>query len=396
MTQTIHLTVGAPAHGGHCIARLEGRAVFVRGGLPGEVVKARVDDPATDARFWNAQVTEVLEASPDRVEHPWPEAAAGGVGGAELGHVALAAQREWKLSVVRESLERFAGIDYDGDVRAAPGDDARGGLRYRTRVSATAGDDGRATMAVPGSGERRTLTHMPLAVEEAEEALLATTMEPGQLIEVATTSFGETYVSAGKGDPKLLTETVTVGERSFAYALRAGEFWQVHRAAPQVLLGEVMRLVADAPRVLDLYSGAGLFAVPFAAEGRDVTAVELASSHSRGKSSLQQNLRGYATANAIVGDTRRTLSAMAAADEDWTSGAVVLDPPRSGAKAATIQAIAALEPSRIVYVACDPVALARDAGTLAAAGYVHDSIQAFDLFPMTHHIETVASFVRAT
>ncbi len=203
-------------------------------------------------------------------------------------------------------------------------------------------------------------------------------------------------MSTGKGDSKLLTETVTVGERSFAYALRAGEFWQVHREAPRVLLGEVMRLVADAPRVLDLYSGAGLFAVPFAAEGRDVTAVELASSHSRGKSSLQQNLRGYATANAIVGDTRRTVAAMAAADEDWTSGAVVLDPPRSGAKAATIQAIAALEPARIVYVACDPVALARDAKSLAEAGYVPDGIQAFDLFPMTHHIETVASFVRAS
>lgn len=395
MTQTIRLTVGAPAHGGHCIARHEGRAVFVRGGLPGEVVQARVDDPTPDARFWNAQVTEVLEASPDRVDHPWPEAAAGGVGGAELGHVALPAQREWKLSVVRESLERFAGIDYAGDVRAAPGDDDRGGLRYRTRVSATAGEDGKATMAVPGSGVRRTLTEMPLAVEEAEEALLATTMEPGQVIEVATTSFGETYVSLGKGDSKLLTETVAVGDRSFAYALRAGEFWQVHREAPGVLLGEVMRLVADAPRVLDLYSGAGLFAVPFAAEGRDVTAVELASSHSRGKSSLQQNLRGYASAKAIVGDTRRTVSAMAAADEDWTSGAVVLDPPRSGAKAATIQAIAALEPACIVYVACDPVALARDAKSLAEAGYVHDSIQSFDLFPMTHHIETVASFVRA-
>ena len=395
MTQTIRLTVGAPAHGGHCIARHEGRAVFVRGGLPGEVVQARVDDPAADARFWNAEVTEVLEASPDRVEHPWPEAAVGGVGGAELGHVALPAQREWKLAVVRESLSRFAGIDYEGDVRAAPGDDERGGLRYRTRVSATAGEDGRATMAVPGSGVRHTLKRMPLAVQEAEEALLATKTEPGQLIEVATTAFGETYVSLGKGDPTLLTETVTVGDRSFAYALRAGEFWQVHREAPAVLLGEVMRLVGDAPRVLDLYSGAGLFAVPFAAEGRDVTAVELAGTHSKGKSSLQQNLRGYPGATAVAGDTRRTVAAMAAADQDWSRGAVVLDPPRSGAKAATIEAITSLEPARIVYVACDPVALGRDAKTLAAAGYVVEEIQSFDLFPMTHHIETIASFARA-
>lgn len=368
--------------------------MFVRGGLPGEVVEAEVDDPAADARFWNAAVTQVLEASPDRVEHPWPEAAIGGVGGAELGHVALAAQRQWKLSVVRESLARFAGIEYEGDVRAAPGDDDRAGLRYRTRVSALAGEDGRATMAVPGSGVRHTLQAMPLAVEEAEEALLAAKAEPGQLIEVATTSFGETYVSRGKGDPKILTETVTAGGRSFAYGLRAGEFWQVHREAPGVLLAEVLRLVGDAPRVLDLYSGAGLFAVPFAAEGRDVTAVELAGTHTKGKTSLQQNLRGYPSATAVAGDTRRTVAAMTAADEDWSRGAVVLDPPRSGAKAATIQAIASLEPARIVYVACDPVALARDAKTLAECGYTVEEIQAFDLFPMTHHVETVASFAR--
>jgi tRNA/tmRNA/rRNA uracil-C5-methylase (TrmA/RlmC/RlmD family) len=396
VTHTIRLTVGAPAHGGHCIARHEGRAVFVRGGLPGEVVEARVEDPAPDARFWNAQVTAVLEASNDRVEHPWPEAGVGGVGGAELGHVSLPAQRDWKLSVVRESLSRFAGIGYEGDVRAAPGDDERGGLRYRTRVSAMAGADGKATMAVPGTGERVTLQSMPLAVEEAEAALLSVTTEPGQVIDVATTSFGETYVSFGKSDPKILTETVSVDGRSFAYALRAGEFWQVHREAPRVLLAEVMRLVGDAPRVLDLYSGAGLFAVPFAAEGRDVTAVELAGAYGKGKSSLQQNLRGYATATAIAGDTRRTVSQLATDDQDWSRGAVVLDPPRSGAKAATIKAIASLAPERIVYVACDPVALGRDAKTLTDAGYVAQSIQSFDLFPMTHHIETIASFVRAT
>nr|WP_255633465.1 TRAM domain-containing protein [Demequina sp. TTPB684] len=388
------MTIGAPAHGGHCIARHEGRAVFVRGALPGEVVDARIDDAAADARFWNAEVTAVLEASPDRVEHPWPEAGVGGVGGAELGHVALPAQREWKLAVVCESLSRFAGIEYQGDVKGAPGDDERAGLRYRTRVAATAGEDGRATMAIPGSGVRHALSAMPLAVEEAEAALLSAKAEPGQLIEVARTSLGETYVSRGKGDHKILTETVSVGGRSFAYALRAGEFWQVHREAPGVLLAEVLRLVGDAPRVLDLYSGAGLFAVPFAAEGRDVTAVELAGANSKGKSSLQQNLRGYASATAVAGDTRKTVTAMVAADQDWSRGAVVLDPPRSGAKSATVQAIAALEPQRIVYVACDPVALARDAKTLSERGYRAAEIQAFDLFPMTHHIETVALFER--
>ena len=396
MSQTIRITVGNPAHGGHCIARHEGRAVFVRGAIPGEVVEAYVGDDAPDARFWNADVVAVLEASPDRVEHPWPEAALGGVGGAELGHVSLVAQREWKRAVLHESLWRFAGIDYEGDVRAAPGDDERGGLTYRTRVSATAGDDGKATMTVAGTGERHTLRRMPLAVEAAERALLSTRADAGQLIEVATTSMGETHVSLGRTDQRILTETVTVNGRSFAYAVKAGEFWQVHREGPALLLGEVMSAVGDAPRVLDLYAGAGLFSVPFAAEGREVTAVEVAGANAKGKTSLEQNLRGYSGATAIAGDTRRTVAQMVAADDDWSEGVVVLDPPRSGAKAATIQAITALGAARIVYVACDPVALGRDAKTLAEQGYTFEGAQGFDMFPMTHHIETIATFTRAS
>ncbi|MFA6047083.1 MAG: TRAM domain-containing protein, partial [Phycisphaerales bacterium] len=122
----ITVRIGAPAHGGHCIARHEGRAVFVRHALPGELVEARVTSGEPTARFWTADAVKVLEASDDRVESPWPEAGPGGVGGGELGHVALAAQREWKLAVVKEAFDRFAKVGFDGQVTAAPGDDERG------------------------------------------------------------------------------------------------------------------------------------------------------------------------------------------------------------------------------------------------------------------------------
>jgi len=387
---TITVTVGKPAHGGHCVARHEGRAVFVRHALPGEVVEADVADAAPDARFWNADAVTILEASPDRVDHPWPEADHGGVGGAELGHVALPAQRAWKAAVLRESLQRFAGVDFDGEVQAVPGDDARGGLGYRTRVSAVAGDDGRATMALQGGKGRLTLTAMPLATPAAEASLLATAGRPGERIDVIETSTGWVHVVRGaRGAGKMLTEKV--GDLS--YTVSARDFWQVHRGAPAVLVDEVVRRVGTATRVLDLYAGVGLFAAALAAQGQEVTAVEAVGA--KGTSSLERNLSRFADARPIIGDTRRTLMEMARTGEDFTNAAVVLDPPRAGAKAATVKAITALSPERIVYVACDPVALARDTALLAHDGYVVDEVTAWDLFPMTHHVEAIATFTRS-
>lgn len=386
---TIEVTVGKPAHGGHCVARYEGRAVFVRHALPGEVVEARVVDAAPDARFWNADAVRILEASADRVDHPWPEAGQGGVGGAELGHVALPAQREWKTAVLREAFERFAGIELDGHVRAVPGDDDAGGLRYRTRVSAVAGEDGRATMALQGGKGRRTLAAMPLATPAAEASLLATLGRPGERIDVIETSTGWVHVVRGaRGAGRMLTEKVG----DLTYTLNARDFWQVHRNAPALLVNEVLSRVGPSHRVLDLYAGVGLFAAALAAQGRDVTAVE--SVGVKGTSSLEQNLSRFSDARAIIGDARRTLVQMATEGADFSDGTVVLDPPRAGAKAATVRAITALAPARIVYVACDPVALARDTALLAEDGYVLDGASAWDLFPMTHHVEAIASFVR--
>lgn len=389
----VTLRIGAPAHGGHCVARHEGRAVFVRHALPGELVEARITSGGEDARFWTADAVNVIEASADRVVSPWPEAGPGGVGGGELGHVALPAQREWKLAVVKEAFERFAKMTYEGQVHAAPGDDERGGLHYRTRVSAIADGQGRAAMTVFGTNERRRIVAMPLAVGPAEEALLAAKAKPGSRIEVALSSDGRTHVGwADQGDRSTVTERVTVGDKELEFKVRSTDFWQVHRKAPSVLANAVVERLGDAERVLELYAGAGLLSAAMASQGRMVTAVELNSA--RGNSSLSINLAPYETSMSIAGDSRRTLEVMAKDGVLFHDGAIVLDPPRSGAKAATVAAIAALEPGRIVYVACDPVALARDAALLAEHGYRLEAADAWDLFPMTHHVETIATFVR--
>ncbi len=389
----ITVRVGAPAHGGHCIARHDGRAVFVRHALPGELVEARVTSGEPDARFWTADAVKVLEASDDRVASPWPEAGPGGVGGGELGHVALGAQREWKLHVVKEAFERFAKMSFDGQVHAAPGDDGRAGLGYRTRVSAVADKQGRAAMTVFGTAEKRRLTSMPLAMPAAEEALLAARATPGTRIEVAVSADGRTHVAwADAGDRSPVIERVTVGGKELELRVRSTDFWQAHRKAPSLLAQAVVDRIGDAERVLDLYAGAGLLSVAMASQGRMVTAVELHSG--KGRSSLSVNLAPYESSMDVSGDARRTLDLMAKDGVLFHDGVIVLDPPRSGAKAATIAAMVALEPGRIVYVACDPVALARDAALLAGHGYTLESADAWDLFPMTHHVETIATFIR--
>ncbi|WP_084101287.1 class I SAM-dependent RNA methyltransferase [Demequina sp. NBRC 110051] len=392
----IELTVGAPAHGGHCVARHEGRVVFVRHALPGERVRARLTEAGEDAKLWRADAVEILEASDDRVESPWPEAGPGGVGGGELGHVALAAQREWKLAVVQESFERFAGRGFEGTVTAVEGDDDAGGLRYRTRVSATADAEGKAAMHAHRSDTLHAIAAMPLAVPEVEEALVGSRFPAGARVQVAQGSDGTVRVvvdgapwRAGKKDsrsnaPRTLRESVTIDGETWEYKVDADGFWQVHRGAPQLLVSEVLRRVGDAASVADLYAGAGLFSLPLAASGRTVTSVEADRGASR---AARRNLHAYPEARIVHGDVRRTLDHGIGRPD-----AVVVDPPRSGAGRRTLEALAATGTPRVVYVACDPVALARDTALLAERGYRLEDAQAFDLFPMTHHVETVATF----
>jgi tRNA/tmRNA/rRNA uracil-C5-methylase (TrmA/RlmC/RlmD family) len=397
---TIRLEIGAVAHGGHCVARHEGRVVFVRHALPGETVEATLTASEADAPYWRADAVEVVEASPDRVESVWPEAGPGGVGGAELSHVALPAQRAWKHTVLRESFERFAHEEFPGDVKVAPGDDDRGGLRWRTRVGAVTDGQGRPAMHVQRSDMTRLLHAMPLAVESAERALVDARFSANAQVQVVAPGGGDDVAVLvngvpwrnGKADhrdnaPVYVTERVQVAGKTFQYRVATGGFWQVHREAPQVLVNEVLERVGDAQSVLDLYAGAGLFTLPLADAGVRVTAVEASE---QAVKAARRNLHDHPDATVVHGDVRRTLNAGIGATD-----VVVLDPPRSGAGHATIDALVKVGAAKLVYVACDPVALARDTQLLRERGYALTSANAWDLFPMTHHVEAIATFERA-
>jgi tRNA/tmRNA/rRNA uracil-C5-methylase (TrmA/RlmC/RlmD family) len=347
--------VGRVAHGGHFVARHEGRVLFVRHALTGERVVVEVTEGTDQDRFLRADAVLVLEPSPDRVAPPCPYSGPGLCGGCDFQHVSLDAQRSLKAAVVREQLQRLAKLDVPVVVEAVPGD--ADGLRWRTRQQWARTPDGR-------QGLRKHRSHDVVPVEDC---LIAAT--------------------DARDDEGVVTEQV----RGHRFEVEADGFWQVHPGAPEALVAAVMEGLDPRPgeRALDLYAGVGLFSV-FLAEAVGVTGHVIAVEGSRSATEhAADNLAAYPWATAKLGRVDLSLDGLTHAD------VVVLDPPREGAKRAVVEGIVALRPRAVAYVACDPAALARDTAILDEHGYALSGLRAFDLFPMTHHVECVAIFERS-
>jgi tRNA/tmRNA/rRNA uracil-C5-methylase (TrmA/RlmC/RlmD family) len=371
----VEATTGPVAHGGHVVARVDGVVVFVRHALPGERVVVEITE--LSRTFLRGDAVEVLEASPDRVPAPCPLAHPGGCGGCDFQHVALPAQRRLKTDVVREQLRRLAGIESDVVVEAVEPT-----LGWRTRMQ---------YVGLPGGGVglRKHRSHDVVPVEEcliaapdARTTVVEEVVRPG--------GRGASTRPVGHDQPQAVVEHVL--GRHFRVA--ADGFWQVHPEAPRVLVETVLELLQPRPgeRALDLYAGVGLFSAFLAeAVGRAGGVVSVEADR-RASELAAENLADFPQAAVRTGRVDQVL------EHGFGSlrkvDLVVLDPPREGAKRKVVDAIAALGPRAVAYVACDPAALARDIAWFAEAGYVLAGLRAFDLFPMTHHVECVAHLVK--
>jgi tRNA/tmRNA/rRNA uracil-C5-methylase (TrmA/RlmC/RlmD family) len=375
--------VGPVAHGGHCVARHEGRVLFVRHTLPGEHVMVRVTDDS-HARFWRADAVEVLVPSPDRVPVRCPIAGPGLCGGCDFQHVDLAGQRRLKTAVVAEQLQRLAGISWDGEVVGVDAPDTADGLHWRTRMRYQVDDEGRA-----GLRSARSHAVVPLPEQGCPIAhrrtpsVVADRWPPGsELIAVASADSAALLLDGRlqQGDAELSEQAAG---RSWEVA--ASGFWQVHPAAADTLVAAVLEGLAPQPgeQAFDLYCGVGLFAGALAESGCRVWGLE--SSHSA-ILTARRNLEDLGDRVRLRADrVERGLGRL-----PKRADLVVLDPPRSGAGKEVMAAVLNRHPRAVAYVACDPAALARDLGTAARHGYAPVSIRGFDLFPMTQHIECVA------
>jgi tRNA/tmRNA/rRNA uracil-C5-methylase (TrmA/RlmC/RlmD family) len=401
--EVVELGIGPVAHGGHCVARLHGRVVFVRHALPGEVVLARLTEVAAEARFWRADALEVLgPPSPLRVPPRCPVSGPGGCGGCDWQHVSAAGQRGLKALVVAEQLLRLAGVDVAAlgglQVEPVPGD--VDGLGWRTRVRLAVGPDGRAGLRAHRSRRVVPLSGCPLAHPALDlPAVLARSWPPGSEVLVAGGGADQRPASVhlvtriGRRGP-VRVEPVAGPRRRQEQAggrgwrVDAAGFWQVHPGAADVLVAAVRTALQPAPgeRLLDLYSGVGLFAgslAPLLGPRGEAVAVE---ADPRAVKDARRNLHDLPQVRLVAADVARWLG-----HRQDPVDLVVLDPPRRGAGADVCARVAACRPRAIAYVACDPAGLARDVAVLARHDYRLVGLRVFDLFPCTHHVECVAT-----
>jgi tRNA/tmRNA/rRNA uracil-C5-methylase (TrmA/RlmC/RlmD family) len=387
----LQVTIEKVAHGGHFIARHDGAVIFVRHAIPGE--NCTIQITSTGSSFNRADVVSVETASEFRVDAPCSFAHRNGCGGCDFQHISVAHQRSLKSDVITEQFARIAKIDLRIEV-----EEVDESIRWRTRAIATTDRNGKL-------GFYKSRSHSIAPLKDC-------------IICVEAMNFGEVAGRDLKGDVRVEISASNSGERSIALAPTRGEekarltegpailhenvlgktlevsqesFWQSHKRAPEILTQVVLDFATlkTGDHVLDLYGGVGLFSAAIVDVVGSTGHVDLIEGSKIATADAARNFNSYSNITIATGDVVKLLPRITAAD------VVVLDPPRDGAGKEAVAHIARLAPRAIVYVACDPAALARDTAYLADHSYSLVKVRAFDLFPMTHHIECVALYERA-
>lgn len=366
----IKIELDRVAHGGYVVGRYENKVIFVTGGLPGETVTVEITERGK--RFDRGRVVEVVRAAPGRIEPPCP--IANDCGGCDWQHADHATQLELKTAVVAEQLRRLGGYEWDGSVEPVEPT-----AHWRTRMRYAVDQ---------GLGMRAKRSHDVVPLPEQGCMIAAPGPSVAELNELGrgaseltvAVSDDEVAVATDKGrvsGPPTLQHAVA-GRR---YMVGFDGFWQVHPAAPSVLVDAVMQGVEPAPgeQALDLYCGVGLFAGALVDAGCRVLGVDYS------KQAIASARHNVPQAQFLSGPLEKLLPRLPKRND-----VIVLDPPRKGAGRHVIRNLVQTRPRVIAYVACDPAALGRDVSVFREFGWEVSSVRGFDLFPMTHHVECVA------
>lgn len=369
------IEVESLAHGGAGVARREGRVLFVEGGVPGDLIRARV--VRDRGSYAQVGVTAVVRPSPDRVEAPCPVFER--CGGCDWQMIALPAQREWKAQIVAEQLRHLGGIS---DPPVSDTVAVSDGYGYRNRIDLRI-DRGRPGLYADRSHDLVLIDDCPvvspaiagvlseLSVDpDVERVTLRASERTGQRAVICRGSRGW---SQGEIHERVDGETFRVSGRAF---------FQVNTGGADVLVALVSRALdpGSDQSMLDGYAGGGLFSATVGKAAGSVWAVE--------------------SDPVAVADLRHNVPSARVVAEPFESSRLpavdlaVVDPPRTGLGRAGVARLVEARPARLAYVSCDPAALARDTGWLMEEGYRLDEVTPVDMFPQTHHIEAVAVFER--
>jgi tRNA/tmRNA/rRNA uracil-C5-methylase (TrmA/RlmC/RlmD family) len=390
------LTVGPAANGGSCVARHDGRVVFVRHALPGERVRARVT--AERGSHWHAEVVEVLDPSPDRIDSLCPIAGVDGAGCCDLAFAEPDAARRLKADVVANQLARLGGHEWAGVAEFVGSIEATG---WRTRVRLDTGQDGRPGFHRYHSPDLVTTLSCAQVPLGMLDGLDEGRWPAGAQLHVALDDDGLRHVvrtGPRAGRKTAPTEVVEgtyealqrVGSRTWQVPVTA--FWQAHRDAARVYSGLIAEWAQLSPgqTAWDLYGGAGVFAAVLAREvgesGRVVT-VDTSRGSARAARTALADLDWV---EVVTDSVRRALNS-----QPQRADVAVLDPPRTGAGREVVDLLAGAGVPRIIHIGCEAASFARDVSLYQGHGYTVEEIRVFDSFPLTHHVECVAVLRRS-
>jgi 23S rRNA (uracil1939-C5)-methyltransferase len=409
--------------GGLGLAHVDGKTVLVALAAPGDRLRVRVEREKGTVVF--ASIVEVIAPSPQRVEPPCPYF--GRCGGCNFQQMNYQAQLAAKVEIVRDCLHRIAKVEDIPEFQITP---APNEWHYRSRAQ-WQNDGGRKLLGYYESGSRRVcdVTECAVLVPELQKELAqlrqkmtSESLPTDARYFRAVVGDDGVGVSAGVRSPTVREGNVpdicrTIGAET--YALNAESFFQTNEdLLPQLIDAAVGGTMGD--NAVELYCGVGLFTLPLARRFKRVIAIE---DNPEAAQFARQNLASASLTNAQVetADVAKWLNlecggrsqrrrrfgstpqfqrstSEATIQSAVTAGALqidllLLDPPRTGAESRVVDGILQLHPKRVCYVSCDPATLARDLKKLIAGGYSLDSIAAFDMFPQTHHVETIANLI---
>ena len=411
----IVITIEKPVAGGRMLARHDGQIVFVAGAIPGERVRVRVERVSKQLAF--ASTIGVVEESSDRrsIGADWA------CGGSFYAHVSYARQLRLKADVIADAFARIAKMPLAEAVPVMAS--VEQGYRMRARLHVQHGrlgffregthelcDAGATGQLLPATLEalarlQPILQRTRVASCELSENAAAT--ERAILLELEPSHTAPSDIDPIEGISGLLfvddqrghltvsygspyvTDRIGASTHSVALTHHVESFFQGNR----FVLGDlVSRVIAQVPAgtVTDLYAGVGLFAIPLAAMGhRQITAIEGDRASAR---DLESNAAPYGHAIHV---RHLSVESYLQRRDVQSPSTLVIDPPRTGMSREAMSGILGLKVPRIVYLSCDPPTLARDVKRFSEVGYRVDHIEAFDLFPNTAHVETLAVLVRS-
>ena len=387
----IEVSIEKVAHGGHFIARHEGAVIFVRHAIPGE--KCTIEITSTGSSFNRADVVSVSQPSEFRVVPPCKFSHRAGCGGCDFQHISPAHQRKLKSDVITEQFSRIAKMDLQVEVEEV-GDP----IGWRTRAIATTNRNGKIGFYKSRSHSIAPVDNCIICVDSMQFSEIATRPLKGDVrVEISASNTGERTIALaptrGEERARITEGPAVLHENVDGRVLEVSQeaFWQSHKQAPGLLTKTVLEFaqLRQGEHVLDLYGGVGLFTAAIIDQVGTTGQVDLIEGSKIATEDARRNFSQFKNITVATGDVAKLLPRITTAD------VVVLDPPREGAGKDVIAQIAAFNPRAIVYVACDPAALARDTAYLQDHSYSLAGLRAFDLFPMTHHIECVALYERA-